>query len=217
VVRDALEQTGLPVWVVDDGSSDTTAQEAKAAGARVLSHPTNRGVGAAIRTGLVTARASGFEIAVIVSGSGKTPACEVPKLLATLADCHADLVQGSRYAPGGRALRLPTHRRLGTRVPALLFTLLRGRRVTDSTSGFRAIRLSPLNDPSIDLGQRWLDTYELEPYLLWTAMRRHRVVEVGVTIAYPHNSAAAYTKMVTVVDWWRICRPLFLLALGLRR
>ena len=86
---------------------------------------------------------------------------------------------------------------------------------TDGTNGFRAFRLDLLDDPRIRLDQAWLDRYELEPYLLFQAVRcGYRVREVPVTVRY---HARGTTKMRGLSDGWRILRPLILLRLGLER
>jgi dolichol-phosphate mannosyltransferase len=219
VVKAIPREVADAIVVVDDGSSDDTAERARAAGATVICHGTNRGVGAAIRTGIDFARKEGFDIVVILSGGGKTPPEQIPRLLAPLVDGTAELVQGSRYTPGGDFLRMPLRRRIGTRAYTWLFSLLLGHRITDASSGFRAMRLSLFEDRRINLWQDWLDRYELEPYLLFRAVRlRHKVIEVPVTIEYPRQGdPLAYTKMRAIVDWWRIFRPALYLALGLKR
>jgi dolichol-phosphate mannosyltransferase len=68
----------------------------------------------------------------------------------------------------------------------------------------------------MQLHQDWLDRYELEPYMLFQALRLgYRVREVPVLVTYPQDGRA-YTKMRAVVDWWRIFRPAVFLALNLR-
>jgi dolichol-phosphate mannosyltransferase len=215
VPRDLVEST----VVVDDGSADNTASLAEAAGARVIRQGTNRGVGAAIRSGIDHAIEHGYDIVVIVSGGGKTPPEQIPRLLEPLIHGDAEMVQGSRYKEGGAFLGMPLQRRLGTRAYTILFSLFCGHRITDASSGFRAIRLSIFQDKRINLWQEWLDRYELEPYLLFKALRlRHKVIEVPVTIEYPKETdGIAYTKMRTLVDWWKIFRPMLFLALGLKR
>lgn len=205
--------------VVDDGSTDNTAALAESAGAVVVRSSVNRGVGAAIRSGIDYAREHGYEIVVIVSGGGKTPPEQIPRLLEPIVEGDAELVQGSRYVEGGEFLRMPLRRRIGTRAYTLLFSFFCGRRVTDASSGFRAIRLSLFDDRRINLWQDWLDRYELEPYLLFKALRlRHRVVEVPVTIQYPPSTdPLAYTKMRALVDWWKIFRPVLFLGLGIKK
>jgi dolichol-phosphate mannosyltransferase len=205
------------VVVVDDGSTDETARFAEEAGAVVLRQGANRGVGAAIRRGIDYAIEQGYDIVVIVSGGGKTPPEQIPRLVDAIKG-GAELAQGSRYVEGGEFVRMPLRRRLGTRAYTFLFTLFVRRRVTDGSSGFRAFRVSLLEDKRINLWQEWLDRYELEPYLLFKAMRLgHRVVDVPVTIEYPQKDGIAYTKMRAVTDWWKIFRPIFFLGLGLKK
>ncbi len=206
------------IVVVDDGSTDDTASLAGRAGAVVLTHPRNRGVGAAIRTGIEYAKANGFDLAVVISGAGKSPPAQIPEVLAPILDGHADFVQASRYLPGGSQLRMPALRRFGTRAYTWLFGLLARRRVTDASSGFRAFRLSLLDDPRIDITQPWLDRYELEPYLLFKILHSGaRIQEVPTRIEYPPEDGRAYSKMRAFSGWWSIFRPVLFLALGLRR
>jgi dolichol-phosphate mannosyltransferase len=203
------------VLVVDDASGDGTAEEARAAGAdNVLAHPRNRGVGAAIRTGLLAAKAAGFEFAAVLSGDDQHEPAELERLLGPLFRDEADLVQGSRWLPGGATPGIPESRRWLTRLYPRLFRLASGHPSTDGTNGFRALRLALLDDPRIRLDQRWLDRYELEPYLLFQAVRcGYRVREAPVTVRY---HARGTTKMRLLRDGWRILRPLVFLRLGLR-
>lgn len=204
--------------VVDDGSGDDTAEHAENAGARVIRSSENRGVGAAIRSGIDYAIEHGYDIVVVVSGGGKTPPEQIPRLLEPILNGSADFAQGSRYLDGGEYLRMPLRRKIGTRGYTFLFSLFCGRRVSDASSGFRAIKVSLFNDKRINLWQHWLDRYELEPYLLFKALKlRHRVVEIPVTIEYPKTDGIAYTKMRAITDWWKILRPVVFLALGLKK
>jgi dolichol-phosphate mannosyltransferase len=204
--------------VVDDGSTDDTANHAEAAGATVIRAKANSGVGAAIRSGIDYAIEHGYDIVVVVSGGGKTPPEQIPRLLEPIIRGDAELAQGSRYLVGGEYLRMPFRRRLGTRGYTLLFSLFCGRRVSDASSGFRAIRVSLFDDKRINLWQDWLDRYELEPYLLFKSLRlRHKVVEVPVTIEYPKTDGIAYTKMRAITDWWKIFRPVVFLGLGIKK
>lgn len=214
VPRDIVDTT----VVVDDGSTDDTPDHAKNAGASVIRSGRNRGVGAAIRSGIDYALENGYDIVVVVSGGGKTPPEQIPRLIEPIINGGAELAQGSRYLDGGEYLRMPLRRRLGTRGYTFLFSLFCGRRVTDASSGFRAFKVSLLDDKRINLWQEWLDRYELEPYLLFKALRlRHKVVEVPVTIEYPKTDGIAYTKMRAITDWWKILRPIIFLAFGLKR
>jgi dolichol-phosphate mannosyltransferase len=215
VVRKVPRRFASCVIVVDDCSSDGTSEEARQAGAeRVVRHEVNRGVGAGIRTGLMTAKREGFEFAAILSGDDQHEPDELPRVLAPLFAGEADLVQGSRWLPGGATPGIPADRRWLTRLYPLLFRWVSGYPSTDGTNGFRAFRLTMLDDPRIRLEQSWLDRYELEPYLLYQAVRcGYRVREVPVTVRY-HGRGT--TKMRLLQDGWRLLRPLVYLRFGLK-
>jgi dolichol-phosphate mannosyltransferase len=203
--------------VVDDGSTDTTGDEARAHGAAVvLRHDHRRGVGAAIRTGFVCARQRGRPWLAVLSGDDQHEPGDLVGAF-DLAILHeADYVQGSRWRRGGRVVGATGGRGVGTRLYSLVFSVLVFHRVTDATNGFRVFRSAILDDPSIRLDQPWLDSYELEPYILYRAIRGHyRVLEYPVTVHY--HARETYTKMRGLRDWWRLFRPAVLLRLGAKR
>jgi len=216
VVRKVPRRWASTVIVVDDHSSDDTSGEARAAGADVvIRHEVNKGVGAGIRTGLLEAKRRGIEFAAILSGDDQHEPDELPRVLVPLFAGEADLVQGSRWLPGGATPGIPPDRRWLTQLYPLLFRLASGHAITDGTNGLRAFKLSLLDDPRIRLSQDWLDRYELEPYLLYQVVRLgYRVREAPVTVRY-HSRGT--TKMRLFRDGWRILRPLVFLRLGLKR
>ena len=205
------------LMVVDDGSTDGSPAEVRKRGVEVLAHEKRRGVGAAIRTGIRYAQREGYDVIVILAGNDKDRPTEIPLLLQPIREEGCDLVQGSRYLKGGQTGGMPFYRKLATRLHPFLFSLATCRHVTDSTNGFRAIRLSMFNDPRINLDQPWLDAYELEPYILFKAITLgFKFREVPVTKIYPPKELG-YTKMKPVTGWWSILRPIFLLALRLKK
>ena len=202
-------------YVVDDGSTDDGPAQAERAGGRVIHLGSNRGIGAAIRTGLLAARDAGFDVVVVMAASGKDRPEEIPALLAKIREGH-DYVQGSRFLEGGSSLNLPLTRGVLIHLFTLLFRILSGFRGTDVTNGFRAYRLSLLDDPRIRIEQSWLDRYELEYYIHWKAITlAYRVREVPVSKIYPKRRRN-YSKIRPIIDWWHIVRPLLLLKLKLR-
>ena len=128
----------LDVIVVDDGSADRTLRVAAATGARVVSLPYNVGIGGAVQTGYQYALEHGFDLAVQVDGDGQHDPLEISRLLEPLLDGRADMVVGSRFAPGGGYRGTPL-RRIGIRLFAAIVSLIVRARVTDTTSGFRAV------------------------------------------------------------------------------
>jgi dolichol-phosphate mannosyltransferase len=153
-----------------------------------------------------------------MAGNNKDAPEEIPRLLDPIADDRADFVQGSRFLqPVADFGDMPLYRRVATRVHPLAFSLVARRRVTDSTNGFRAVHRRVLADPRLDLSPRWLDHYDLEPYLYLQAFRLgYRTVEVPVTKIYPPRHMGQ-TKMKPITGWWSILRPLVYVGLGLKR
>jgi glycosyltransferase involved in cell wall biosynthesis len=121
------------IVVVDDGSTDATAANARAAGARVLRHPTPQGYGATLKDGI---RATDAEIVCVVDADGTYPAEAVPEMLALIA-AGADQVIGARSLITGRT---PALRRVVKSVITALAGLLAGRRIPDLNSGLRCVR-----------------------------------------------------------------------------
>jgi dolichol-phosphate mannosyltransferase len=205
------------VLVVDDGSTDRTAQVARAGGAEVLSLPEVLGVGAALRSGLDYARRERFDIAVIMAGNNKDNPAEIPRLLDPICSEGCDLVVGSRFLAGGAyGGDMPAYRKLATRLHPWLMSRICGTQLTETTNGFRAVRLACLDDPRVRLGQRWLDGYGLEVYLLYKLIVcGYRHTEVPCTKIYPPKRLGN-TKMKPIVGWWDILRPVLLLGTGIK-
>ncbi len=207
----------LSVLVVNDGSTDKTASEAKEKGATVISKKQNQGVGAAIRTGISYAVENRYDIVVIIAGDDQDDPDEIPDILEPIICQDYDFVQGSRRLFKKQTINIPLFRRITTKIYSIIFSILVKRKITDGTNGFRAFKTSILNNKNINLKQKWLDTYELEPYLYFKAMiLGYRVKEVQVTKTY-HKAIIGYSKMVPFLDWWRILKPVLLLAFKIKR
>lgn len=131
------------VLVVNDGSTDDTADAARSAGAQVVSLPFNLGYGAALQTGYRVALDGGYQRVVQMDGDGQHPPEEISALLKRLDDGDVDLVIGSRFL--GRAdYAIPLARRLGIGLFARLTGALTRRKVTDPTSGLQAMNRAVL-------------------------------------------------------------------------
>jgi dolichol-phosphate mannosyltransferase len=218
VVRRMPRHVVDEVLIVDDGSTDRSPEVAEENGATVIRLGRTIGVGAAIRTAYEYGVANGYDVVAVVAGNNKDSPEEIPLLLDPIADGRADFVQGSRWLKRGANFGpMPFYRKVATRLHPLLFSLAARRRITDSTNGFRAVRTSLFADERIDLDQRWLDEYELEPYLFLRAIRLgYKVVEVPVSKIYPPKKLGQ-TKMKPITGWWSILRPLLYVGLGVRR
>jgi glycosyltransferase involved in cell wall biosynthesis len=122
--------------VVDDGSTDATAAIARGRGAEVVTHPGNRGLGAAVRTGLRAAVASGAIAVAYLDADLEYAPGDIPKLVEPVISGRADYVLGSRFRGGVRGMRL--YRRIGNYAFTALLVLLTGARITDGQTGMRA-------------------------------------------------------------------------------
>jgi dolichol-phosphate mannosyltransferase len=204
------------VCVVDNGSIDRTADEAKEAGALVISHPNNLGAGGGIRTGLEYGRRNGYDLLAVLAGDNQDDPNDLYKAVDKLIDEELDYVQGSRWLKEGKRENMTVSRTILTWVYSLLFRLLFKKRITDATNGFRVFRKEVLENPKLNLWQDWLLQYEMEPYLLIQTCRSgYKVGEVPVTKRY-HDDMNDNTKMVPFKSWWSILRPLFLLSLRIK-
>jgi glycosyltransferase involved in cell wall biosynthesis len=142
------------VVVVDDASTDGTARVAlqqRDRRLRVVSHPQNRGVGAAILTGYLEAREAGMDVAAVMAGDGQMHPDDLPGLLLPVLRGEADYVKGARLEwPGARQIVPPT-RWLGIRALEVLTRWSTGlSALSDFQCGYTALRLSALDGLDLD-------------------------------------------------------------------
>ena len=139
VVCDVREAGFEDIAVVNDGSADGTQTVAESLGVILLNHPFNLGVGAAIQTGCKFAEEMGYDFVVQVDGDGQHDPHQIPRLIEAVDTTGADLIVGSRFLEGPESYRVPRSRRIGILILAWVISLIVRRRMTDTTSGFRAI------------------------------------------------------------------------------
>ena len=122
--------------VVDDGSTDDTAAKARGRGAEVVVHPENRGLGAAVRTGLRAAVASGAVAVAYLDADLEYSPGDIPRLVEPVLSGRADYVLGSRFR--GRVRGMRAYRRIGNYAFTALLVALTGENITDGQTGMRA-------------------------------------------------------------------------------
>jgi glycosyltransferase involved in cell wall biosynthesis len=126
----------LYLIVVDDGSTDRTAEVAGERGAAVVRHGKNRGLGAAVRTGLQAAVEAGASAVAYLDADLEYYPEDVPRVVEPILAGRADYVLGSRFLGGVGGMRL--HRRLGNHAFTALLMILTRRRISDGQTGMRA-------------------------------------------------------------------------------
>ena len=139
------------VLVIDDGSTDDTADVATLAGPRVLKLPFNVGIGGAVQAGFVFARDHRYDFMAQVDGDGQHEPAELEKLVAAMAGGQGpDMVCGSRFLSDDFHYPAPVSRRTGIHVFAALLSRIVGQRVSDPTSGLSS--LQPPGDRTVRAG-----------------------------------------------------------------
>jgi len=177
VVRGAAE-SGLPVIVVDDGSSDGSGEAAAAAGASVvLRHPRNQGKGAALRSGFRHALVAGADAVLTLDADGQHDTREIPALLAAHeATPHALVIGVRSFAPEA----MPTRSRIGNRISTYWIARFAGQGYADTQSGFRVYPRPLLELPALRTHR-----FDTEAELLLSAAKLGLpLVEVPVRTIY---------------------------------
>jgi glycosyltransferase involved in cell wall biosynthesis len=194
----------IDVVVVDDGSSDGTADAAAAAGATVVRLPFNLGIGAAVQTGFRYALEQDYDVAVRLDGDGQHDPSELPKLLEPLERGEADVVTGSRFRGEG-TYRPPLGRRLGITWFAKLVSLLSRQQVTDTTSGFQALNRSAISLFARDYPS---DYPEVEATVL-LLKHRLRLTEVQVEMRERETGSSSITFLRSLYYAVKVTLALF--------
>ncbi len=195
---------GYDVCVVDDGSTDATAVQAREAGAKVLSVPLNLGVGGALRCGFRWALANGYDAAVQLDADGQHDPHEIAGILRAMAEENADMVVGSRFADGAGAYEVDPARRFAMGLLARRAERATGTKVTDSTSGFRAIRRPLLDQFAASYPVEYLgDTVEA---LIEAGLAGARIVEHPINASPRAHGSGSAGVLASI---WYVARVLF--------
>jgi glycosyltransferase involved in cell wall biosynthesis len=195
VAREAL-QTGFPVLVVDDGSSDGTAASLKGVPVDILRHRENRGKGGALRSGFAWALEHGFTGIVTMDGDGQHDPIAIPLLASAAVERGADILIASRSEQFRQMAGL---RSVWNRFGSWCMERRTGFVITDSQSGFRYYSARLLR--GIDLKS---DGYDLEMEILLKAWRGgFRIESIPVAARVADGRATSHFRAVR--DTWNIC------------
>ena len=167
----------IEVLVVDDGSTDRTAERAASEDARVIRHPTTSGVGGAFHSALAHGIDQGSDLIVTIDADGQFDAADIPSLVAPVVSSTADFATASRFRDPSLVPRMPWIKLWGNRMMSRLISRLAGQKFWDVSCGMRcygrraALRLHPL--------ARFTYTQEV---FLNLAYKQMRIVEVPIRV-----------------------------------
>lgn len=176
VVHRARSQVDAVV-VIDDGSPDQTAIEAKRAGAVVLQHPINKGKGAAIQTAMQYAAEKSYELMIFLDGDGQHNPDEIPKFLETQRATQAAIVVGNRM---GEVQNMPLLRKWTNQFTSWVLSRMAGQAIADSQCGYRLLHKNVVPDIRTQTSN-----FDTESEMLIQAGRRgHRIASVPIQTIY---------------------------------
>lgn len=177
------------VVVVDDGSSDRTAEVAATAGALVVKHTVNQGYGGAIRSCFKAATDNSADMLVTIDGDGQHDPDELPEVLKPLFLGEADFVVGNRFM--GKETNVPRYRKFGIDVITFLYNVGSKAKLSDAQSGFRAYRREVLD--AFQLTEQGMGVSVQT--LIQARRKGYRIKEVPISCKY--HSAGSTLNPVT--------------------
>lgn len=203
VVRGCRELVS-DVVVIDDGSTDRTADAAREAGAVVISHPSNRGKGAALKSGFAYAICRGYDAVITLDADGQHLPREIPKFLAARAETNADLIIGGRAHLFDEMI---PRRRLANRFSAWSIARASKTNVSDSQSGFRLYSKNLLLTARLRS-----DGFDLESEVIVRAgCAGFRVITIPIDLGFVDGQSTSHYKplMDSLRIFWTVTRARF--------
>jgi glycosyltransferase involved in cell wall biosynthesis len=195
---------GFDIVVVDDGSTDRTAGIAADRGAHVLRLPFNLGIGGAVQTGYRFAFERGYDVAVQVDGDGQHDPAQLHAILAPVLSGEADLCVGSRFAEGS-GYQSSFVRRMGIRLFARVVSAVVRQKVTDTTSGFRAVNRKGIALFAADYPH---DYPEVEATVM-SVKHKLRLTEVPVQMRERGGGASSITAVRSIYYMTKVLLAIF--------
>lgn len=194
VIKQIPNHHTYEIIIVDDGSSDKSVENIKKVnrdGLRIISHPKNKGYGAALLTGFKYATG---DIVVTLDSDGQHDPKEIPTLLSPIKNKKADVVIGSRYK-GDCLYDLPLYTRTGERFIKVMLRLLFGLRIGNNQSGFRAFNRKALKlFDNMKYEKMGLST----EILFKSGFHNLNIIEVPIKV-YPRRYGHSYVNLLNIV------------------
>lgn len=208
------QESNYDYLIINDGSTDNTAQICKEQHFHYLNLPINLGIGGAVQAGYIYAQRNGYDIAVQMDGDGQHDITYLKDMLIPILKDEADIVIGSRFLKK-EGFQSSVTRRVGIKFLSFLIMLTTGKKIKDVTSGYRAV-----NRKFIDIYVNDYPTDYPEPEAIVTAiMNRGRIVEVPVQMRARESGNSSITLcksiyyMIKVTLAILVCR----ISYGVRR
>ena len=191
-IIEALKKRGLPVYVIDDGSTDDTGVIAKRAGAVVLTHERNKGKGASLREGFRHILKDGYESVIVMDGDGQHHHEDLDNFFRKVGETKADIIIGNRMLDTSK---MPVTRFLTNKFMSYLISKLTGQYIPDTQCGFRMIQRHVLERVHLVSSN-----YETESELLFRAAKKNfRIESVAIRTIYGDETSQIHP----VRDTWR--------------
>ncbi|MCL2739637.1 MAG: glycosyltransferase family 2 protein [Oscillospiraceae bacterium] len=191
IAETVRELQGYDYLVVNDCSQDRTAQVCIDNKLNFVSLANNLGIGGAMQTGYKYAHENGYDVAIQFDGDGQHVAAEIPKLLEKIAE--NDVVIGSRYL-AKEGFQSSAMRRFGIKFFTFLIKMLTGKKITDATSGFRAVNKKVIEIFANDYP---MDYPEPETICL-LARNKYKISEVSVVMRERASGASSITFIKSI-------------------
>ena len=202
------------VIVVDDGSTDNTAEIARLAGATVVEHPRNMGYGAAIKSLLAEGKARDADVLVLIDADSQHNPAEIPALIQPLSN-GSDIVIGSRELNHNNQ-HIPVYRRFGQKVLLRMTRFLSREKLTDSESGFRAFSRKALAQLKLSENGMAISAETIAA----AAEEGLKITEVPISVTYNKDSSTlnpvshGLGVLIRIIAMISEKRPLFFFGLG---
>jgi len=194
----------IDTLVVNDGSSDLTSEIAQSKGAIVLNLPFNLGIGGAMQAGYQYAYEKGYDIAIQVDADGQHDPKEIAKLLKALEEKKMDVAMGSRFL-GPSEFKSSLMRRIGIFIFSRVISMIVGQKITDPTSGFRAV-----NRKAIQLfASNYPQDYPEPEAVVLVHQCRLKMEEVPVGMSERHSGESSITKIRSVYYMVKVLLAVF--------
>lgn len=188
--------------VVDDGSSDKTAEVATSRGVVLVQHPVNRGKGAALKTGFEKAADLGLEYVITLDADGQHDPAEIVHFAEQEARTGADIIVGNRMADRGS---MPPIRVFANTATSLFVSLRSGCRIPDSQNGYRLHKTSAVKDLNLETTR-----YDTESEILIKAARSGAVIDsIPVQTIYGEEVSSVNPFVDTLRFFRMVARSMF--------